>query len=403
MNMSDYDVVTIGGGLGGAALAKAMAETGCRVLVLERAKEFKDRVRGEVLVPWGCVEARRLGIHDALRSIGGHDLTHWAAEVDGTKFMHRDLVATSPAGLPVMTFFHPDMQGAVLRAAIDAGAEVRRGTRVLGVKPGARPTVTFEHGGRNHEIAARLVAAADGRGSAARTWGGFPVRSDPQRRFFAGVLFENLPAPEDTLYSRFLPSEGLMSWLFPQGKGRVRAYVGYHAASAFPRLQGEADVARFIETSIRIGVPADYFAGARVAGPLATFDATDNWVEHPYRDGIALIGDAAATSDPTWGQGMSITARGVRILSENLKSSEDWDAAAHAYADSHDRGYSTCRTCDNWYTDLLLEIGPQADALRAQALPRLIEDLSRMPDTPISGLEVALADDRTRRRFFGEE
>jgi 2-polyprenyl-6-methoxyphenol hydroxylase-like FAD-dependent oxidoreductase len=401
--MSDYDVVTVGGGLGGAALAKVMAEAGCRVLVLERAKDFKDRVRGEVLVPWGCVEARRLGLYEALRGIGGHDLGYWAVDVDGTKIMDRDVVATSPVGLPVMTFFHPDMQAAVLRAAVDAGAEVRRGARVVGAKPGARPTVTFEHEGRSHEIAARLVVAADGRGSAARAWGGFEVRSDPQRRFFAGVLFENLPAPEDTLYSRFLPSEGLISWIFPQGGGRVRAYVGYHAASGFPRLQGEADVPRFIETSIRTGVPAQYFAGATVAGPLATFDGTDNWVEHPYRNGIALIGDAAATSDPTWGQGMSITARGVRVLTENLKSSEDWDAAAHAYANSHDQGYSTCRTCDNWYTDLLLEIGPQADALRAQALPRLLADLTRMPDTAVSGPEAAPVDERSRRRFFGEE
>lgn len=126
-------------------------------------------------------------------------------------------------------------------------------------------------------------------------------------------------------------------------------------------------------------------------------------VEHPYRDGIALIGDAAATSDPTWGQGMSITARELRVLTENLKSSEDWDAAAHAYAESHDQGYWTCRSCDNWYTDLLLEIGPQADAVRTRALPRLLEDLSRMPDTPISGPEVAPVDERSRRRFFGEE
>jgi flavin-dependent dehydrogenase len=48
--MSDYDVVTVGGGLGGAALAKVLAEAGRRVLVLERTSEFKDRVRGEVLV-----------------------------------------------------------------------------------------------------------------------------------------------------------------------------------------------------------------------------------------------------------------------------------------------------------------------------------------------------------------
>ena len=36
MSAPDYDLVTIGGGLGGAALAKVMAEAGARVLVLEQ-------------------------------------------------------------------------------------------------------------------------------------------------------------------------------------------------------------------------------------------------------------------------------------------------------------------------------------------------------------------------------
>ena len=50
---SDYDLITIGGGLGGAALAKVMAAGGAKVLVLERELEFRDRVRGENLAPWG--------------------------------------------------------------------------------------------------------------------------------------------------------------------------------------------------------------------------------------------------------------------------------------------------------------------------------------------------------------
>ena len=50
-----YDLITVGGGLGGASLAKAMAEHGARVLVLERETQFKDRVRGEALVSWGVV------------------------------------------------------------------------------------------------------------------------------------------------------------------------------------------------------------------------------------------------------------------------------------------------------------------------------------------------------------
>ena len=58
----NVDVVTIGGGVGGAALATAVARTGRAVLVLERETNFKDRVRGENILPWGVAAARRLGI-----------------------------------------------------------------------------------------------------------------------------------------------------------------------------------------------------------------------------------------------------------------------------------------------------------------------------------------------------
>ncbi|MBI2963243.1 MAG: FAD-dependent monooxygenase [Deltaproteobacteria bacterium] len=55
--MRSYDIVTVGGGLGGSSLARAMAEQGARVLVVERETQFKDRVRGEVLAAWGTVDA----------------------------------------------------------------------------------------------------------------------------------------------------------------------------------------------------------------------------------------------------------------------------------------------------------------------------------------------------------
>jgi len=58
---TDYDVITVGGGVGGAALAKVLAENGERVLVVERETQFKDRVRGEYICPWGVAEAQKLG------------------------------------------------------------------------------------------------------------------------------------------------------------------------------------------------------------------------------------------------------------------------------------------------------------------------------------------------------
>ena len=56
-----YDIITVGGGLGGAALAKAMAEHGARVLVLEREERFRDRIRGEQMSLWGVSETQELG------------------------------------------------------------------------------------------------------------------------------------------------------------------------------------------------------------------------------------------------------------------------------------------------------------------------------------------------------
>ena len=59
MASGTYDIVTVGGGLGGSALAKAMAEYGARVLVVEREKQFKDRIRGEAMLSWGSRKRRR--------------------------------------------------------------------------------------------------------------------------------------------------------------------------------------------------------------------------------------------------------------------------------------------------------------------------------------------------------
>ena len=47
----DYDLVIVGGGLAGSALAAAMAPTGTRVLIVERDAVFRDRVRGEGSCP----------------------------------------------------------------------------------------------------------------------------------------------------------------------------------------------------------------------------------------------------------------------------------------------------------------------------------------------------------------
>jgi 2-polyprenyl-6-methoxyphenol hydroxylase-like FAD-dependent oxidoreductase len=197
-----YDIITVGGGLGGSALAKAMAEHGARVLVLEREQHFKDRVRGEQMHPWGVAEAKELGIYEVLHATCGHELPWYDIYLGPVQTGHRNLIATTPQQAPEFSFYHPAMQEIVLQAAADAGAEVRRGAGVREVKREGLPTVVVERDGRVEELQARLVVGADGRTSMVRKWAGFLVRRDPEGRLISGVLFDEMPAPEDNVVNR---------------------------------------------------------------------------------------------------------------------------------------------------------------------------------------------------------
>lgn len=399
--MKLYDIVTVGGGLGGAALAKAMAEHGARVLVLEREVGFKDRVRGEALAAWGTAEARALGLYDLLAERCGHMLRYWAIYAGGQPILKRDLLATTLQGDGWFTFYHPDMQEIVLEAAGAAGAEVRRGVRVRGVTPGSIPRVAVEGQGRTYEVEARLVVGADGRSSMVRQWAGFRAHDDPPKLLFSGVLFDRVSSPVDEFYHAVAPGMGLTALIFPQRGGQARTYFGFHTKTGLERLQGAAAVPRYRDLAHQIGVPVEFYAEAKPIGPLSTFEGADSWVEHPYHDGVALLGDAASTSDPTWGQGMSLTLRDARVLRDALVADDDWNRAGHAYAGEHDRYYAIVHQADGWYSDIFMEMGPEADERRARALPLLAADPSRAIDVGMSGPE-APHDDAARQRFFGE-
>jgi 2-polyprenyl-6-methoxyphenol hydroxylase-like FAD-dependent oxidoreductase len=187
-----------------------------------------------------------------------------------------------------------------------------------------------------------------------------------------------------------------------QGKGRSRASLGWYQRKNPDRLQGINDLPRFIAESVKTGTPAEFYEGAKPTWPLATFEGADTWVEHPYRAGVALVGDAAASNDPLFGPGLSITVRSVRVLRDHLLSYNDWEAAGHAYAAAQDRDYGVVDRVTQWPGQILYEPGDEGDARRASALPLFGQDSTRMPNHLLSGPDV-LADDTVRARFFGEE
>jgi 2-polyprenyl-6-methoxyphenol hydroxylase-like FAD-dependent oxidoreductase len=378
-----------------------MAEHGARVLLLERERQFKDRVRGEFVFPWGVAEAVRLGVFELLRDHGAHQV-HWVDYYSGNVLTaHRPVVTTTPHQLPCLSFYHPAMQELLIGAAAGAGACVRRGVSVKAVRPGTPAAVMVEDHGHTEEIHARLIVGADGRSSTVRASAGFQLCRDPEDLQVAGVLIEDIEAPEDIGQVAFNFSLGELAILLPQGGGRARTYFCFHTGTQ-PRYQGSADFLRYIDGFRRAEMNPAFYDGVKAAGPLATFDGAEVWVEHPYREGVALLGDAAASSDPTWGQGLSLTLRDSRVLRDQLLATDDWEAAGHAYATEHDRHTDVSHTVNLWLAQLYLETGPEADARRARALPLIAQDPSRQPDTAYSGPDHPV-NEAMKRRFFAED
>jgi 2-polyprenyl-6-methoxyphenol hydroxylase-like FAD-dependent oxidoreductase len=144
------------------------------------------------------------------------------------------------------------MQSAVIGAAAAAGATVRRGARVVGLVSDGLPGVRVHEAGNGERVyRARLVVGADGRNSVCRRWGGFHVERDSEGMVIAGLLMQDLAAPEDQMSSFLNPRLSMLSLTVPLGAGRFRAYVSIHKdareSTAAP-LSGEANIPAFIGT-----------------------------------------------------------------------------------------------------------------------------------------------------------
>lgn len=405
----DFDLIVVGGGLGGSALAGAVAGTGAKVLVLERETHFRDRVRGDMIYPWGVADARRLGLVDKVFDGVGHIVGPWCNTVKPLPRNVRDLPSTSPSGENGIGFYHPELQEALLQAAEAAGAEVRRGFKVTGVEPGSddtQPAVAGasaeSHRSSHERLTARLVVGADGRDSGVRSWADFTVTRDPPRLVLAGALINGLDAPDPAANVFFAPSIGLLSIVIPIGQGRHRVYGGYELKGGRRNLSGPAAFGPFLDLVKDSGAPAEWFERAELAGPLAAFDGADHWVESPYRDGVALVGDAASASDPSFGCGMSLTLRDARVLGEALAATDDWHSACRSYAAEHDHYFGSLHTIIDWLTQMYRETGPEADARRGRAFPLFAQDRTRIPDVVGWGPD-GPSDETARRRFFGDE
>ncbi|MFI5484459.1 FAD-dependent oxidoreductase [Micromonospora echinaurantiaca] len=154
--------VVVGAGIGGLAVAGALARSGWQVTLLERADRIRPEPTAVVLWPNGVRALRALGLGAGLEAIatpvpdGGirRPDGHWLVQPRPT-----------PADRMPVVVHREDLHDALI-AGLGDGVELRTGVTVRTVRAGAgaRPAV----GDGRHTLEADLVVAADGTDSELR-------------------------------------------------------------------------------------------------------------------------------------------------------------------------------------------------------------------------------------------
>ncbi|MBO0778945.1 MAG: FAD-dependent monooxygenase [Ktedonobacteraceae bacterium] len=123
-------ILVIGGGIGGLAVALALARTGQQVTVYERTSEIKEVGAGLTVWPNAVRVLQQLGLTEVLPSLGmpAHYRTIRTWQGKTLSRIHVDDIS----GSPIQVMHRADLQGALLRAVEAAGVPVELGKQCNG-------------------------------------------------------------------------------------------------------------------------------------------------------------------------------------------------------------------------------------------------------------------------------
>jgi 2-polyprenyl-6-methoxyphenol hydroxylase-like FAD-dependent oxidoreductase len=384
------EIVIVGGGVGGGTLATGLARNGIDVVVLERETIYPDRVRGEFIAPWGVAEFKRLGLLDLLYENGA---IHTKRNVpydenlspEQAEQRTLDLTKMHPEAPGPICIGHPSMCNAFAESALAAGAVVLKGVRDIDCVQGNSPLVSCSHEGKKLELKPRLIIGADGRNSIVRKQLGFRTEADEPHNLLGGMLVANVPDWPREMQA--IGTEDRLHYLiFPQGKDLVRLYACYDFADK-ARFTGPGKQDRALQAFRLNCLPlADAILAGTPIGPFYSYSNEDHWVDDPTAPGVVLIGDAAGHNDPVTGQGVSITARDVRVVSDILLSNKrSWTQDDFApYIEERRERMRRLRIAGRLAAKVRVEFGTDARTRRMRVAQRFAAgQLSPLPATLI--------------------
>lgn len=334
------DVIVVGAGVAGSALAYTLGKDGRRVHVIERDLREPDRIVGELLQPGGYLKLIELGLDDCMEEIDAQRIIGYALFKDGKstklpyplKQYHSDVAGRS---------FHNGrfIQRMREKAASIPNVKLEQGTvTTLLEENGIVKGVSYKtKAGEELKAYAPLTVVCDGCFSNLRRTLCSPKVDVPS--CFVGLVLENcqLPCPNHGHVVLADPSPILF---YPISSTEIRCLVDVPGQKVPPILNGE--LANYLKTVVAPQIPSelhDAFISAIDRGSIRTMPNKSMPASPNPTPGALLMGDAFNMRHPLTGGGMTVALSDIVVLRNLLRPLHDLHDAS-----------SLCKYLESFYT-----------------------------------------------------
>lgn len=348
--MDAADVLVVGAGPAGSIAALQLARAGVRVALVDRETFPRHKLCGDTLNPGSLALLDRLDVGAGLR---GRALRTHGMTVTGPG--GATVAADYPDGLYGLAITRRAFDTLLVDAAVAAGARFVPATRATGlvIRDGRIHGVTLASGRRVETCSARVVVAADGRGSRLGAGAGLTRYAPSPRRWAYGAYYEGVDglAARGEMHIRQGGYVGVAP--LPGGLANVcavrtpdvifRRTSGARAADGLAtdasRMNGERggagrpeSYAEALDAAVRADpVLRERFSRAHRVSPVAVLGPLATVATAAGMPGLLLAGDAAGFIDPMTGDGLRFALRGGELAAAAALRELDSKGPAHAW------------------------------------------------------------------------
>jgi flavin-dependent dehydrogenase len=338
MTEKTYDAAVVGASIAGCTAATLLAREGASVALIERHSDpnaYKVLCTHYVL-PSAVPTIERLGVLPLIEEAGAvpNDMDIWT----------RWGCIRAPRGVPYGYNIRRQTLDPMLRrlAAETPGVDFMPGQsayRLLREGGNGAGRITGvgvkDRAGKERNISARLVVAADGRDSKLARLAGVPSETKPNNRFLYFAHYRNLHLASGRKSQMWL-LEPDAAYAFPNDDG-VTLLLCMPSREKLPAFKRdmEGSFARFLE-----GLPeGPQLAGAERITRIMGATNLVNRSRPAAVDGLAFVGDAALWSDPLWGVSCGWAFQSAEWLADEtagtLTNGGELDRALTRYREKH--------------------------------------------------------------------